>query len=73
MPLPFDNGDLLEFSHSSLGGLWFPTLLNVASPSLVVVNVISPLPSPIALEPCGPSHVFVYPILNPQAIAPKLM
>jgi hypothetical protein len=21
MPLPFDNGDLLEFSHSSLGGL----------------------------------------------------
>jgi hypothetical protein len=59
MPLPFDGGGSSKSSHSSLGGLWFPTLLNVVSPFLVVIDVISPLPFPIWFEPGGPSHASI--------------
>jgi len=52
MPLPFDDNGSLKFLDSSLGGLQFLTLSNVASPSLMsnvassflMSNVASPSP-----------------------------
>jgi hypothetical protein len=64
MPLLYDGGGLWKFSHSCFGRLQFPTLSNVAYSFLVAVDVISPLPSFIALKLGGPFHVFVFPILN---------
>ncbi len=48
--LPFDGDGLSKFSHPNLSGLQFLTLSNVASPSPIVVDVISRLPSLIVLE-----------------------
>ncbi len=59
MPLPFDGNGSLKFSHSRLDGLQFSTLSNVPFPFPIVINVISPLPSPITLKPSGPFHVFI--------------
>jgi hypothetical protein len=59
MPLPFDGDGLSKSSHSRLGGLRFPMLLNVTFPSPIAADVISPLPFPIALKPGGPFHAFI--------------
>jgi hypothetical protein len=70
MPLPFDGDGSSESSHSSFAGLWFPTLSNATFSSLVTIDFISPLPSPITLEHGGPSCDFVFLILNPQVATP---
>jgi hypothetical protein len=58
MPLHFDGGGSSKSSHSSLGGLQFPTLSNVTFLSSIATNVISRLPSLIELELGGPFRVF---------------
>ncbi len=50
LPLPFDGNGLSKFSYSNLNGLRFLTLSNVALPFPIVIDVISPLPSPTILE-----------------------
>jgi hypothetical protein len=59
----------LKPSHSSLNGLQFPILSNDTSPSLIAIDVISPLTFLIVLKLGGPSHAFVSPVLNPQVVA----
>jgi hypothetical protein len=58
-PLPFDGSASSKSSHSRLGGLQFSTLSNVPFPSPIAIDVISPLPSPITLEPSGHFRVFI--------------
>jgi hypothetical protein len=44
-------------------------LSNVAFPSPIATNVISPLPTFITLKPSGPFHVFISLVRNLQTVA----